>query len=371
MFQKTDMRILLLGEYSNLHWTLAEGLRMLGHEVTVASNGDRFKNYKRDVNLVRKSYGIIDSIKYAFQLAKSIYKFKNYDIVQLINPIFLDVKPDKNLKIYKHLKTNNKKIFLGSFGRDYFEIKASLNQSILRYSEFHNGKESINSVHARNAVNEWFGTDKEILNKEIANTCNGIIACLYEYYVSYLSDYKDKLTYIPEPINLNEIKFRQREVPDKVRFFIGIQSQRTQLKGTDILYKVLLQIKDKYPDECIINKAESLPYDEYVKLFDSSDVLLDQLYSYTPAMNAFLAMAKGLVVLGGGESEAYEILEEKENKPVINVLPDEKDIFEKLEWIIKNKHLIPELSLKSRQFVEKHHDYVKIARQYINFWNSK
>ena len=39
------MRILLLGEYSNVHATLAEGLRMLGHEVTVASNGDFWKNY--------------------------------------------------------------------------------------------------------------------------------------------------------------------------------------------------------------------------------------------------------------------------------------------------------------------------------------
>lgn len=29
------MKILLMGEYSNVHATLAEGLRKLGHEVTV------------------------------------------------------------------------------------------------------------------------------------------------------------------------------------------------------------------------------------------------------------------------------------------------------------------------------------------------
>ena len=40
------MKILLLGEYSNVHWTLAEGLRSLGHEVCVVSNGDYWKNYK-------------------------------------------------------------------------------------------------------------------------------------------------------------------------------------------------------------------------------------------------------------------------------------------------------------------------------------
>ena len=51
------MRILLLGEYSNVHWTLAEGLRALGHEVCVVSNGDYWKDYRRDVSLVRRSYG--------------------------------------------------------------------------------------------------------------------------------------------------------------------------------------------------------------------------------------------------------------------------------------------------------------------------
>ena len=48
------MKILLLGEYSNVHATLAEGLRTLGHQVTVASNGDFWKNYPRDINLDRK-----------------------------------------------------------------------------------------------------------------------------------------------------------------------------------------------------------------------------------------------------------------------------------------------------------------------------
>lgn len=37
------MKILLLGEYSNVHATLADGLRKLGHQVTVLSNGDFWK----------------------------------------------------------------------------------------------------------------------------------------------------------------------------------------------------------------------------------------------------------------------------------------------------------------------------------------
>ena len=48
------MKILLIGEYSNVHWTLAEGLRSLGHTVCVVSNGDFWKDYRRDISLVRK-----------------------------------------------------------------------------------------------------------------------------------------------------------------------------------------------------------------------------------------------------------------------------------------------------------------------------
>ena len=66
------MRILLLGEYSNVHWTLAEGLRALGHEVCVVSNGDYWKDYRRDVSLVRRSYGRWDSLVYMAQVWKAL-----------------------------------------------------------------------------------------------------------------------------------------------------------------------------------------------------------------------------------------------------------------------------------------------------------
>ena len=48
------MKILLLGDYSNVHNTLAEGLKALGHDCVVASNGDHWKNYPRDIDLKRE-----------------------------------------------------------------------------------------------------------------------------------------------------------------------------------------------------------------------------------------------------------------------------------------------------------------------------
>ena len=48
------MRILLIGEYSNVHNTLAKGLQALGHDCVVASDGDHWKNYPRDIDLRRE-----------------------------------------------------------------------------------------------------------------------------------------------------------------------------------------------------------------------------------------------------------------------------------------------------------------------------
>jgi hypothetical protein len=62
------MKILLIGEYSNVHWTLAEGLRALGHQVTVVSDGDRWLltlkvcSYKGVGRFVLGLYGDIEVV---------------------------------------------------------------------------------------------------------------------------------------------------------------------------------------------------------------------------------------------------------------------------------------------------------------------
>ena len=154
----------------------------------------------------------------------------------------------------------------------------------------------------------------------------------------------------------------------KVRFFIGVQKTRSEYKGTDIMLRALERVVTEYPERCEMMKAESVPFEQYQQMMNTSDVLLDQLYSYTPAMNALLAMAKGLVVVGGGEPENYEILHEEELRPIINVLPNEDDVYEKLKWLALHPENIPKLSCQSVEYIRRHHDHVKVAREYVDFW---
>ena len=97
------MKILLIGEYSNVHATLAEGLKAIGHSVTVVSNGDFWKNYPRDISLVRHP-SKLGGIVYMAKLYSILPRLRGYDVVQLINPMFLEIKAERIFAIYRYLR---------------------------------------------------------------------------------------------------------------------------------------------------------------------------------------------------------------------------------------------------------------------------
>lgn len=365
------MKILLLGDYSNVHATLAKGLRQLGHEVTVASDGDGWKNYPRDVDLYRNmNLGKWRTLRYFWHLLKAFRKFRGYDVVQLINPVFLPLKAERMMPFYKYLRHHNKHVFLGAFGMDHYWVKAGLDCTTFRYSDFNMGVEVRESEENDIWISDWLRGAKGELNKRIANNCDGIIAGLYEYYASYLSEFKDKLKYIPFPIIPQADIKVDKAIPQRIRFFIGIQKSRSEYKGTDIMLRALERVAQELPDRCEIVRVESVPFAEYVKLMHGSDVILDQLYSYTPAMNALEAMARGLIVVGGAEPEHYELTQEPELRPIINVQPNEESVYLALKDLALHPERIPQLKRDSVAYINKHHDYIKVAQRYLEAWEA-
>lgn len=363
------MRILLIGDYSRLHYTLAEGLRALGHEAIVASDGDGWKNYPRDIDLTRKSSSIIDTARSLTSVLNKFSKFKGYDVVQIMNPCFTTQTVRVNEYLFNRLKKNNKKVFLGAFGDDSYWVRACLSDKILKYSEFFVNHKSTELKFNKKLVAKWINSRREVANKKMAREANGIIACLYEYYRSYEPEFADKLTYIPLPVNTDVLIFSPiEEIPEKINFFIGIDKDRTEYKGTDIMDKALTRIAQNYPDQVIVSSAESVNYDKYKQLMQPAHVVLDQLYSHTPAMNALLAMAQGKVLVGGGEPEIYDLMGEYDLRPVVNVFPSEEDVYNKLEDLILHKEKLLTLSRLGKAFVEKNHNYKIVAQQYIEYW---
>lgn len=370
------MRILLLGDYSNVHATLADGLRRLGHEVTVASDGDGWKNYPRDVDLQRPTLGLPGTARWLVGLWRKFAAFRGYDVVQLINPVFLPLKAERLWKYYRYLRRHNGKVFLGAFGMDHYYVKACLDCRTFRYSDFNFGKEIRRSQENDTWIADWLNGAKGRLNRRMAQDADGIVAGLYEYYASYRKDFAGKLRFIPFPIvekPADDDSLAARDYvlyPQRLRIFIGIQSARTRYKGTDIMLRAAERVAGEHPDQCELVKVEDVPFEEYRRLLYGSHVLLDQLYSYTPAMNALEAMSHGLIVVGGAEPENYEILGEKILRPIINVEPTEESVYAALSHLVEHRAHVPALSAESRRYIALHHNHLRVAERFVEFWEN-
>ena len=363
------MKILLIGEYSNVHATLAEALRANGHQVTVASNGDFWKNYPRDIDLSR-AQGKLGGIRLIIKIIKALPKLRGYDVVQLINPIFVELKAKRIAPLYRYLRRHNRRIVLGAFGMDHYWVSTCINNKPLRYSDFNMGDQLRYTPEAQAYTADWMGTDKETLNRYIATDCDAIVAGLYEYLVCYQPHFPEKTSFIPFPIKPTDAEPRHATTPFKLHIFIGINKTRSAYKGTDIMLRAAQRLKEKHPDSVCLQIAESVPFAQYEKMMDQADVILDQLYSYTPAMNGLLAMSKGIVCVGGGEPENYEVLGESQLRPIINVEPTEEHVFSQLESLVDNPALLTRLSSESLQYIDRHHHYLKVARRYEQLYRS-
>ncbi len=364
------MKILLIGEYSNVHATLARGLRELGHTVTVASGGDSWKNYPRDIDL-RHSLTPMGHLSFLWRLLRALPRLRGYDVVQIINPVFLEMRAWPHRWLLDYLRRHNGKLVMGAFGMDYYWAKVNRDIRPMRYSDFNIGDTVRTDAVAQADADTWIGTPVEHLCRYAATNADAIVAGLYEYWITYrLAEggaLADKTTYIPLPIESNErlvILGRAKNYQLPIRVFVGISKGRSQYKGTDIMLRAAQRLQQTYPDRLQLLVAEGVPFAQYQQMMEGSDVILDQLYGYAPAMNALLAMSKGIICVGGGEPEHYDLLGETELRPIINVEPTEQSIYSALEDLILHPERVPEMKRQSMEYVRRHHDVHKVALAY-------
>lgn len=360
-------KILLIGEYSNVHATLAEGLKTLGHQVTVLSNGDFWKDYPRDINLVRRP-GKVGGIAYMARLYRLLPRLRGYDVVQVINPMFLEIKAHRILPVYKYLHRHNKKMLMGAFGMDFYWVNECVSRKPLRYSDFNIGDTLRTDVDAMRERADWTGTDKERLNRYIAEDCDGIVAGLYEYWVCYQPHFPEKTAFMPYPVTVESTTDEVAPAHHPLRLFIGINRARSTYKGTDIMLRAAEKVVAAHPGEVVLEKAESVPFAQYQEMMNGSDVILDQLYSYTPSMNSLLAMSKGIVCVGGGEEEHYELLGEQRLRPIVNVEPTEESVIAALERLVTHPDEVTRLKRESIEYILHHHEYRDVAKKWAEMY---
>lgn len=377
------MRILLMGEYSNLHHSLCQALRRAGHDVLLISDGDGWKDYPRDVDLRRRQQGPWGSLRYLMQLATLLPRLRGYDVVQLINPVFLDVKARWNRWVFDYLKRHNRLVSVGCFGDDYYVISRMQDDTYLRYTDFWANHRTIDHEVNRHRIATWMSPDKVSLTRYVMHRADCLIACLYEYWKVYDTDeFRRRLHYVALPVELSDDDRAAAATPDDrvaadthdaVRILFATQRRRGQMKGTDQLEPLFDRLASEYPQQVVLTKVESVPFAQYQQLVSEADVVVDQLYSFTPAMAALESMRQGKVVISGFEQEYADFIgyEEGTLPPIINLRPfdDEWNYRQLVTWLT-DPQKIAQLRVQSQAYVRRYHDADAVASRYIEVWES-
>lgn len=364
------MKILLLGEASFVHSTLRKGFEKLGHDVVLVSAGNIW-DCPREIDLKRNMrWGKLSGLKVIWQILSHLNTFVGNDIVQMNDFHSIPLKMKWNELFFRFLKRFNKKVVRGCWGDDIVVFEGQA-RGVLAYSDTHIGKEAINKDQNRDRIAEQNLPEFIHCCNYVNANADALAPCLYEYYVYYdMSAYKEKLYYMPLPMEIpdaDSISVKGAAWPIKV--LVGIQKKRDYVKGASLIADMLEQLAAEYPGKIEITKVFDVPYGIYCKMLAESDVLVDQLYSYTPSMNSLAAMARGTVVIGGGEEEFYDFIGEETLRPIINVRPFQDSY--NLDVLRRNLFTpgrISELSRQSVEFARKHHEHIKVSQLYVDMY---
>ena len=366
------MKILFIGDYSNFHATLARQLRLLGHDVTVASSGSRCMDTARDIDLSRKP-GITGSFGYLGRLFKLWPSFREFDIVQIINPNFLELRPGKIRYFFNELKKNNKKVCLSVAGTDPVIVKGCVEDGLFRYSEFRIGNEKSPYAKATRGIEyRWLNGFMGDHCRYIYENVDAAFSALYEYHVAAKPYLGERLVYTGIPIDLQTVKAQPFVIgaDGKVNILVGIKSEMELFKGTDRLLAATREVERLHPDKCRVLTARDMPYKQYIETLGDAHIVADQLYSYTPGTNALETMALGKVTVSGAEPEYYDFIGEKKLHPIVNVVPDDEAIVKTMESLVLNREELLTRASQGRAFVEKHNAADLVAQKFLNTWQS-
>lgn len=375
MESSAPLKILLFGDASNFNRCLAEGLRRLGHKVTVASDGSRWMNTGRDIDLSRPLKGKLGGLLLWLKIKRLLRtKLKGFDIVSISGVSCLKLRPGRIGEVIDCLHRNNRAVFNTALSTDSNYVEACLSPDFLRYNEYMVDSNPAPLLKENpNAASAWLTPELKALTNKVLCDTDGTVSALYEYHRACSRILPtEKLAYGGIPIDVKAIEVVRLEVPRRVNIFLGRHSYRQAEKGTDLLYEIARRVVDRHPDRAELTLAEDLPYDEYLTKLRDAHIVLDQVYSYTPATNALLAMAMGKVVVSGSEPEFYKFIGEDNLHPIINADPANPEALEQqLEALVLNPLRLLQLGRESRLFVEKHNDTEIVAQRFLDFWNSR
>jgi len=193
-------------------------------------------------------------------------------------------------------------------------------------------------------------------NRGICKKADGIVLHDDEL-IPYLPEPHAPVYGLPLRCDIERFTPRYPEVKkagEKIR--IVHAPSRRGIKGTDVILGAFDQLKEKY-DNLEFVLVEGMTQEEAFKVYETADIIVDQVYVGTYGVFSIEAMAMGKPVLCYIDDRMWASYPEE--LPVVSA--DRDEIREKLEELILDGEKRRALGIRGRKYVENYHDFRAVA----------
>ncbi|WP_367392674.1 hypothetical protein [Lewinella sp. LCG006] len=377
------MDILIIGEYSGFAKELKKGFDTLNHRACIVTSGDGYKEipFDRDDIKFRKEKTfyinkspiplLLNIVAFCSNLVlnlRLIFRFKRYKLIIVINCEFLTVKMYRKVGVYFRilnlLLKDKGKMILSACGDDtaFYEFP-----SHMKFNPYANNQANyLPYVENKDYASLYHWTVKH---------SDLIVPIMYDYYApscSFVKEYKyntpvTKPVFLPFSLPHLDSEMNYDSPLKKIIVFYGVPraNNKKRLKGSNYILEALDIIQKRFPNSVEVRVVTNLPFNEYMKQLQSSNIVLDQCFSHGLGVNAVMAMSFGKVVLGGNSEKNINVFE-LDSIPVIDIKPSVEQILHELESLIREPVKVGILGNQARKFAEKHFEPSLIASKYLD-----
>jgi len=247
------------------------------------------------------------------------------------------------------------------------------------------GCDPVSVIRANPFTNERAPCKTCIEFDEIGKTCEKKILSyrsraskysnLFDFCISASFDYchchdffiNAKHSRIPLPVNFHLLPYSPANIKGKTMILHA--PTRKGFKGTDTIIEAIKILKKKRND-FEFNVIDNLSYDDYKKKIEKCDIFIDQIHSHGPGMSALENLAMGKIVFSGCSEQYKAWMPFSKKSPIIHASDSAEKLALQLSNILDNKLYFHEFAEKGRSYIEKNHDYIKVAEQFVQLWKS-
>lgn len=347
--------ILIVGDFSSAGSFLTLGFEKLNIRVVHIAYQNGWRENPIQNNLTSKHKGIIGKIH------NYIKPFTLKDLVGHDAVIFLDYFPFPrtfgiNSYFTKFIQDNNSSAYFWVMGcdskiRDWGKSKNfDLCNSCLIYDQ----KSLVCTCEKDKAAEESF-----------LEGIDAIIPACFEYHEAHKGN--DKISNIIQlPIYIPDFPNKTYSMTDdKVNIFHGLN--RYGFKGTHLVERVFQELNNKYLDKVNFSINGKLSFQNYTRLLDSQDVIVDQIFNQSMGINSLLTLSKGKILICGDPTPCCNLLGVP-LPPMVTIEPSIAGLKRGIEYVIENYESLIPLREQGVEYVKKFHAPEVVASKFVKFF---